>query len=100
MPTVSANVYVTSGQPVGGVGISDTFSFTPPFVEGLVSAYRYSFLGGASGTVPADFGGNGSLTWSPGRPGPTTLTVTAIASDGSALSCPLTYSFVVATAHH
>lgn len=97
-PTVSANVYVDSGQPVGGVGVADTFTFGPPFDGNVVSGYRYRFTGGASGVVAADPSTeSGSLSWAPTRPGPQTLTVSAVNADGSGTSCPLSYSFTVAT---
>jgi hypothetical protein len=100
-PTVTANVYVNSGQPVGGVGVTDTFTFTPPYDGHEVSGYEYRFTGGPSGIAPADPNTqNGSLTWAPTRPGPQTLTVSAINADSAGTSCALTYPFTVASGHH
>jgi len=100
-PTVSASIYVNSGQPVGGVGIADTFTFTPPFDGISVSGYRYQFTGGPSGVAPADQNTQtGSLVWAPTRAGPQTLTVSSINTDGSGTSCPIAYSFTVANGHH
>lgn len=96
-PAVTANIYVNSGQPVGGVGVSDSFTFNPPFDGHFVSSYQYQFLGGVQSTVAADPNfDNATVQWAPTHVGKQTLLVRSINQDGSGSSCQLRYTFVVA----
>jgi hypothetical protein len=101
LPTVSANIYLNSGQPVGGVGVSDSFTFTPPYDGNFVSSYQYSFPGGAQSTVAADPNfDSATVQWTPTHAGKQTLLVRSINQDGSGSSCQLKYTFVVAKKTH
>jgi hypothetical protein len=99
-PDVASDVYVDSGSPEGGIGATGTFTFSPPTNFGVVVAYRYRFGSNAQHTVPADPNDDTALVrWAPTRPGPHTLSVTAVrrpGAGGGTLSCPATYTFDVA----
>ncbi|HEU5269684.1 MAG TPA: hypothetical protein VFU36_07155, partial [Jatrophihabitans sp.] len=95
-PGVQADVYVNSGQPVGGPGVTGTFTFSPPFDGHFVSGYQYRFGRDPLQTVAADDWGNASVQYTPKHPGPQTLTVQSLNADAPGGSCQLSYTFRVA----
>ncbi len=93
---VQSDAYPNDGQPHGGVGVPGTFTFAPPPNGVGTAAYRYQFNGGPSQTVAADPSSNvASVEFTPTAPGSQTLTVVAMADDGSGDSCAASYDFVV-----
>jgi hypothetical protein len=96
-PTVEADVYANTGQPVGGIGVPGTFTFSPPFDGNWVSQYTYQFSHGDKHAVTADPSWDtATVQWTPKEAGPQTLTVRSVNADGSGSSCGLTYTFIVA----
>jgi hypothetical protein len=97
MADVQSGIYVDDGQAHGGVGVTGTFTFSPPFSGTGTASYRYQFGTEPSGTVAADPNSQtAEVTYTPSSSGPQNLTVTAVADDGSGDSCSATYAFVVA----
>lgn len=101
VPTVSADVYQNSGQPVGGPGVAGSFTFSPPFDGHLVTGYRYQFSHGPVRTIAADQNSEtAAVQYRPAGPGPETLTVQSLNGDAPGGSCQLSYTFVVAGKSH
>ncbi|HWH00397.1 MAG TPA: LamG-like jellyroll fold domain-containing protein [Pilimelia sp.] len=90
VPFVSATIYLNDGQPHGGAGQSDTFTFTPASGTTDLAAFVYRLDTDASATTVAATGPT-SVTLSP-RDGQRTLTVQAKDRAGN-LSAPNTYTF-------
>ncbi|MFJ8690984.1 hypothetical protein [Micromonospora wenchangensis] len=98
-PGVRSDVYPDSGEPAGGVGVTGTFTFSPPPGGTDTAAYRYSFGTDAEPTeVAADAAGRATVTWTPDAAGWVTLTVYAVRADGTVYDYPNWYSFQVAAA--
>jgi hypothetical protein len=96
-PSVQADVYLNSGQPVGGPGVTGTFTFSPPYDGHWVSAYQYRFGHDPVQTVTADPNWDtASVQYTPKHPGPQTLTVQTVNADAPGGSCQLSYTFRVA----
>lgn len=96
-PNVSSDVYQNYAQPTGGVGVTGSFTFNPPFDGRPVTGYRYRFHTGPSRTVSADPNSqSATIQYTPTRAGTDTLTVQSINGDGSGGSCQASYTFVVA----
>jgi len=97
-PGVSAGIYTDSGDPVGGVGVSDTFTFTPPPGARYLnlSGYRYSVNGGPAQFLAAGSAGTATLTWAPDTVGYNYLEVFAVAADGTLSDYENFYGFTVA----
>jgi hypothetical protein len=97
LPSVQADIYVNSGQPVGGPGVTGTFTFSPPYDGHFVSGYQYRFGRDPFQTVAADPDwGTASVQYTPKHPGPQTLTVQSLNADAPGGSCQLSYTFRVA----
>ena len=97
LPSVQADVYVNSGQPVGGPGVTGTFTFSPPYDGHWVSGYQYRFGHDPVQTVAADPNWDtASVQYTPKHPGPQTLTVQSLNADAPGGSCQLSYTFRVA----
>ncbi|MCF0094473.1 hypothetical protein [Micromonospora sp. MH99] len=77
-PTISATVYEQGGTS-GGQGVPGIFTFTPRQPD--VVSYRYRF-GTVTSTVAAAADGTASVTWTPTKPGFTSLTVWSVNRDG------------------
>lgn len=90
VPFVSATIYLNDGQPHGGAGQSDTFTFTPASGTTDLAAFVYKFDYDSAATTVAATGAK-SVTLSP-RDGHRTLTVQAKDSAGN-LSNANTYVF-------
>lgn len=97
-PGVRSEVYPSNGQPVGGVGVTGSFVFSPPAGATDTRAYRYSFSqgDGEEAEVAAGPDGRATVEWTPIESGPTTLTVSALRADGTEVGTPNWYDFVVA----
>ncbi|MEU4690793.1 LamG-like jellyroll fold domain-containing protein [Actinoplanes sp. NPDC023714] len=90
VPHVSANVYFNDGQPHGGAGQADTFTFTPAAGTSDLAAFVYRLDSDASSTTVA---ATGAITRSISPPdGQRTLTVQAKDRAGN-LSAANTYTF-------
>ncbi len=94
---VTSDVYPEDSEPHGGVGVTGTFTFTPPPGFLQVQEYRY-LLPGASDfqTVPANPDNTASITFTPDVAGPADLLVYAVAPDGTVSDNANDYFFVVA----
>jgi hypothetical protein len=90
VPFVSAGIYKNDGQPHGGAGQSDTFTFTPASGTGDLAAFVYKLDTDASATTVAATGTK-TATLSP-RDGQRTLTVQAKDRAGN-LSAANVYTF-------
>ncbi|WP_454369008.1 LamG domain-containing protein [Streptomyces albogriseolus] len=76
-PVVSSPEYPEETWWSGGVGIYGSFTMDSPSTD--VVEYRYTFLGGPSGTVrPAEMGGPATIRYVPLSRGPKTLSVHAM----------------------
>lgn len=93
-PGVSSDIYLSNNQPVGGVGVTGHFTFSPPPGWTAVQGYRYSF-GGDFEFVAAGADGRATITWTPEVSGDTYLEVYAVRPDGS-WSYSNLYYFIVA----
>jgi hypothetical protein len=82
-PGVWSDIYVPSGEPVGGVGVTGTFTFSPPAGWAEVGGYRYSFNGGEPVFVAAGPDRRATITWTPEASGWTYLEVRPLRPDGS-----------------
>ncbi|MEU7174586.1 LamG-like jellyroll fold domain-containing protein [Micromonospora tulbaghiae] len=89
-PFVSATIYQSDGQPHGGAGQSDTFTFAPASGTTDLAAFVYKFDYDSTATTVAATGTK-SVTLSP-RDGHRTLTVQAKDAAGN-LSNPNLYVF-------
>ncbi|MEU0550478.1 LamG-like jellyroll fold domain-containing protein [Micromonospora sp. NPDC005979] len=95
VPFVSASVYLNDGQPHGGAGAADTFTFSPASGTTDLAAYVYRFdYDTAATTVAAT--GTQPVSLAP-RDGHRTLTVQAKDSAGN-LSNPNLYVFEAGSA--
>lgn len=90
VPFVSAALYLNDGQPHGGAGQSDTFTFAPASGTTDLAAFVYRFDYDSTATTVAA-AGTKTVTFSP-RDGHRTLTVQAKDSAGN-LSSPNLYVF-------
>ncbi len=76
-PVVSSPEYPEETWWSGGVGIYGSFTMDSPSTD--VVEYRYTFLGGPSGTVrPTEMGGPATIRYVPLSRGPKTLSVHAM----------------------
>jgi len=95
-PTVRSAEYPSSGEPVGGVGVPGTFTFTPS-PGTTVQGYRYAFAWDQELVfVPADAAGLATITWTPTERGFYALEVYAVDADGNTIPYSAYYTFVVA----
>ncbi len=91
-PTVTSNVYTENGTS-GGVGVTGTFTFAPPFHG--VASYTYTVgFGGTPITVKAHDGW-AKIHWTPTASGQQVIEVYATLADGTQLF-PYDYFFNVA----
>jgi hypothetical protein len=90
-PTVSSNVYTENGTS-GGVGVTSTFTFSPPVKD--VAGYSYSFDYGTTQTTVKANHGTAQLSWTPTASGSYDIEVYAILKDGTELY-PYDYFFNV-----
>ncbi|MEU4563770.1 LamG-like jellyroll fold domain-containing protein [Actinoplanes sp. NPDC023936] len=90
VPFVAATIYKNDGQPHGGAGQSDTFTFTPASGTADLAAFVYKLDTDASATTVAATGVK-TVTLSP-RDGQRTLTVQAKDRAGN-LSAANVYTF-------
>lgn len=95
-PTVRSDIYVGSGEPVGGVGVVGTFTFSPPAGWTEVGGYQYSFNGADPVFVAAGPDRTATITWAPEASGYTYLEVFALRPDGTLSDYSRTLSFEVA----
>jgi hypothetical protein len=98
-PGIQSDVYLNSGQPVGGPGVTGTFTLSPPSDGSWVSSYRYRFGDdGPFQTVAADQNGDtATVQFTPSHPGRQTLTVQSVnAEPPPSNSCLASYVFRVA----
>ncbi|MEV0811185.1 hypothetical protein [Micromonospora sp. NPDC050200] len=95
-PGVTSDVYLSDGQPHGGVGVPGTFIFSPPAGWSEVGYYRYSLNGEDFFDVPAGPDGRASVTWTPERSGGVNLDVYVIRPDGTWGDYGNFYQFIVA----
>jgi hypothetical protein len=92
-----ADVYVDNGQPVGGVGVTGTFTFSPPIGWTEVSGYQCSFdFFGEPTFVAAGPDGRATISWAPEFSGGTYLKVVAVRPDGTLGDDANYHSFQVA----
>lgn len=90
-PVVSSPEYPAETYWAGGVGIYGSFTMDSSSAD--VVEYRYTFLGGPSGTVrPAETGGPATIRYVPLSRGPKTLSVQALDRAGR-MSMPTNYTF-------
>jgi RHS repeat-associated protein len=95
VPFVSASIYLNDGQPHGGAGQSDTFTFTPASGTSDLAAFVYRLDTDASATTVA---ATGTLTRTISPPdGQRTLTVQAKDRAGN-LSAANVYTFAAGNA--
>jgi hypothetical protein len=96
VPFVSASLYAEDGQPHGGAGVADQFTFSPATGTSDLGAYVYQLDTSSSQTTVA---ATGSITVSitPPSDGHRTLTVYAKDRAGN-LSNPKVYQFQVGAA--
>jgi len=82
-PKVTSDVYPEDADlnPLGGVGITGTFTFAPRLPD--VVAYRYSFDWGVETVVPAGADGTASITWTPMTADYHAITVVSVRADGT-----------------
>jgi hypothetical protein len=82
---VSSDIYLANGLPGGGVGVTGTFTFTPPGGWTEIRGYEYSFP--FDGTdpvfVPAGPDGTATVTWTPEASGFVEMDVRGIRPDGT-----------------
>ncbi|GIG58402.1 hypothetical protein Lfu02_27740 [Longispora fulva] len=95
-PGVRSDVYQATGEPVGGVGVAGTFTFSRPAGWTAVKEYRYSVNGEAMITVPAGADGRATFTWTPTASGDTYFEVWAVRPDGTVSDYSNSYGFTVA----
>jgi hypothetical protein len=98
-PDVTAAIYTQWEFGAGGVGVPDTFTFSPPpgqFWSDNLRGYQYSFNFADPQFIAAGPGGTASLTWAPDTPGGNILEVWAVAADGTLSEYENFYSFDVA----
>ncbi|OZV79629.1 hypothetical protein CA850_16265 [Micromonospora echinospora] len=95
-PGVRSEVYPSTGEPSGGVGVPGSFTFSRPPGGTDVTAYRYAFDDAEPTEVAADANGEATITWTPSTSGWCTLTVYAVRADGSQYDYANWYSFQVA----
>ncbi|MFK3984635.1 hypothetical protein ACI2K4_30210 [Micromonospora sp. NPDC050397] len=95
-PGVRSDVYGSSWEPVGGVGVPGEFVFSPPPGWTDTATYQYRFGGGEPIQVPAGPDGRATIAWTPTESGPMSLVVYAISSDGTYSEYPTLHSFEVA----
>src|SRR6266540_437379 len=96
VPFVSATIYLNDGQPHGGAGVSDQFTFTPAAGTTDLGAFVYQLDTSASSTTVAATGAT-TVTITPPSDGHRTLTVWAKDRAGN-LSGPNVYAFQVGSA--
>jgi hypothetical protein len=82
-PGVRSDVYPANGEPVGGVGVTGTFTFSPPPGMTAIQGYQYAFDGAEFTFVPAGADGRASITWAPEFPEYNVLEVYAVDPDGT-----------------
>jgi hypothetical protein len=98
-PGVTSDIYDNMApEPTGGVGVTGTFTFSPPPGWTDVAGYRYTFADDESGQadVPAGADGTATISWTPTASGFTQLTVWAVKADGTRSDYPNWYWFTVA----
>ncbi|MFU8874899.1 hypothetical protein [Micromonospora sp. SL4-19] len=95
-PGVTSDVYLSDGEPHGGVGVPGTFTFSPPVGWSEVGYYRYSFNGEDFFDAPAGPDGRASVTWTPETSGPVNLDVFVIRPDDTWGDYGTFYQFTVA----
>ncbi len=90
-PVVSSPEYPADTWWTGGVGIYGSFTMDSSSAD--VVEYRYTFLGGPSGTVrPAEMGGPATIRYVPLSRGPKILSVQALDRAGR-VGMPTEYTF-------
>lgn len=96
-PGVRSDIYVSNNQPVGGVGVPGTFTFSPPAGRTEVLQYRYQFSGDPDFLiVAAGADGRATITWTPQASGDVLLEVFAVRPDGTVSDYSNLYFFIVA----
>jgi hypothetical protein len=83
-PGVTSDIY-RGWEPVGGVGVQGSFTFSPPPGQAWtqITGYRYTFDGEDPVFVPAGPDRRATITWAPQASGYTALSVVALAADGT-----------------
>ncbi|MDI1464164.1 hypothetical protein QEZ54_24605 [Catellatospora sp. KI3] len=94
-PKVTSDVYPNDpeGDPLGGAGVTGTFTFEPRLPN--VEEYLYSFDWAEAGSVAADADGKATITWTPAESGFHAITVVSRSADGT-YSDPTEYYIYVA----
>jgi len=94
-PGVFSDLYLDDGNPHGGIGVTGTFTFTPP--PGWLDVTEYFYLAPDAAdfvAVPAGPDGRATITFAPQSSGSQSITVEVL--DPSGNPSFNTYSFVVA----
>lgn len=95
-PGVTSDVYLSDGEPHGGIGVPGTFVFSPPAGWTEVDHYRYSFNGEDFFDAPAGPDGRASVTWTPETSGWVNLDVYVIGPNDTWGDYGNYYQFLVA----
>ncbi|HET9141079.1 MAG TPA: hypothetical protein VFO68_17050, partial [Actinophytocola sp.] len=96
-PGVTSDIYLDNGEPAGGVGVTGTFTFTPPAGWTEIRGYEYSFDPFEPPLfVPAGPDGTATVTWTPTQSGFVNLDVRGVRPDGTVDDDTNFYSFQVA----
>ena len=82
-PKVSSDVYPNdpNGNPLGGVGVTGSFTFAPRLPG--TTGYAYSFDWAEPTTVPAGADGTATVNWTPESSGYHVITVWSLDADGN-----------------
>ncbi|BCJ44624.1 hypothetical protein GCM10010168_14370 [Actinoplanes ianthinogenes] len=100
-PGVHSDVYDdVSAEPTGGVGVTGSFTFSPPPGWHEVASYRYVFddWSAEPTVVPAGEDGRATITWTPETDGYHFVEVYAVKPDGTLSEYSNYYQFQVAPA--
>lgn len=96
-PVVNSDIYPKGEEPSGGVGVTGTFTFSPPPGWTEIQGYRYSFAWDAEPVfVAAGADGRASITWTPQESGAYYLEVYPVRPDGTNGDYSAYYWFQVA----
>ena len=92
-------MFIEGSQPSGAVGLTGTFTITPPSGAPPIVTYYY-FVGDQSGDATPGPDGKATISYTPTAAGPTVLNVFAYFGDDPSgeplFSAPYDYVFTVA----
>ena len=98
-PGVSSDVFMEGSEPSGAIGVTGTFTITPPSDAPPIVTYYY-FVGDQSGDATPGPDGTATISYTPTAAGPAVLNVFAyFGGDPSGepqFSAPYDYAFTVA----